>query len=230
MNLFAQIISFGSITSQRIISPRNIQKRDNEELAQFSREAVFSQPNRSFGKLSPVDKLTFGAAALALESTEEYDAQTLGIVLSSSQGSLTRDKAYMQTVNEGFPSPAFFSSTLPSSPIAEIAILFGIKGPNRVVNAPINRELFALENALLMLQKNEVILLVSVDESPQGSATALLLKNSQEHNAHITLTSSPFAKQTNTPLLSNLIDHWRGRKDFITTDSNGTPIVTVTQE
>jgi hypothetical protein len=59
---------------------------------------------------------------------------------------------YIESVQAGFPSPALFSATLPSSAIADIAIYFGIKGENRVIAGNGASGLSALEQAFILLE------------------------------------------------------------------------------
>ena len=97
------------------------------------RDQVFDKPHTGFGKLLLPDKMAFAVASLALREVElPKDRTRVAIVLGSYTGSLSTDIEYMRSVADGFPSPAIFAATLPSSPLAEIAIMHSIMGPNRV--------------------------------------------------------------------------------------------------
>jgi hypothetical protein len=68
----------------------------------------------------------------------------------------------MESVIAGFPSPAVFSATLPSSAIADIAIFYGLKGPNRVIAGNGASGLTALELAVSLLQTKKASTVLSL--------------------------------------------------------------------
>ncbi len=101
--------------------------------ADLRRDQVFDRPHTGFGKLLLPEKLAFAAVSLALREVNlPLDRTRIAIVLGTASGSLSTDIDYMKSVVDGFPSPAIFAATLPSSPLAEIAIMHNITGPNRV--------------------------------------------------------------------------------------------------
>lgn len=128
------------------------------------REQVLSKPYPGFGKLYIADRLSFAAAALLFSSCENRAGDKSGIVLGIPAGSFSTDLQYMETVQNGFPSPAIFSATLPSSAIADIAIYFGIKGPNRIIAGASTSGLCAFDLGVMMLLngKASTMLVVSV--------------------------------------------------------------------
>lgn len=164
----------------------------------IKRSQVLSKMYLGFGKLNLPDRLAFAAAALALPA--QIDGLTTGITIGIPYGSLSTDLAYMDSVRSGAPSPALFSATLPSSSITDIAIYFGIKGPDRVftgVTAPV---LYALESAGMMIQdgKCDNVLVIGVwetDNVSQCSAVALFLGDAQRYPdaAKINLSGSDAA-------------------------------------
>ena len=130
-----KIKSFAEITCDKITTTKGEVKRESP-LSLLARDEVYSQKHLGFGKLAFADKLAFGVASLCIESSQNAqikDPKNCAIVLSTNIGSLHRDVEFMETIKEGHPSPQLFSSTLPSSPIAEIAIVFGLKGANKVI-------------------------------------------------------------------------------------------------
>ncbi len=74
-------------------------------------------------------------AVLAVESLKidfaDLQRDRVGICLAAQAGCLSTDLEYWQGRNlAGGPSPTLFAYTLPSAAIGEIAIRYGIKGPN----------------------------------------------------------------------------------------------------
>lgn len=137
------------------------------------RAQVHQKPFTGFGKLQIADRLAFSAASLAWTNTSLADPGSTGISMGTVWGSLSTDIRYMESVAAGFPRPAYFSATLPSSPVAEVAIQFGLKGPNRVIVGGECPGLQALDCALSLLgaQKASSMLVLhvcaldSIDES-----------------------------------------------------------------
>ena len=151
--------SFSHIDANEIISPKNTVKR-TKPLYEITREEVYFQKHPTFGKLAFADKLAFGAAAVAIENTKVENPRDCGIVLLTNIGSFMRDKEFYETIKQNSPSPAYFSATLPSSPIAEISIVFGLKGANKVIFC--EREL-AMQTVELMLKECEETLFVEIN-------------------------------------------------------------------
>ena len=129
------IESFSSLTAEGITEPSGMRGWDSGQKGpqDVRREQVLNKPYVNFGKLMLPDKLAFCAASAVLSNCEPANPETTAITLGICAGSLSTDLRYMESVLAGFPSPAIFSATLPSSAIANVAIYFGIKGPNRVI-------------------------------------------------------------------------------------------------
>ena len=134
---------------------------------EVKRAQVLSAPYLQFGKLNTPDKLVFSAASLALSGERQSDGEQIGIALGIPSGSLSTDLDYSDSILNGFPSPALFSATLPSSPIADVAIFFGIKGPDRVFSGGDSCGLATLDAAGAMLATGAVskVLCIIVWES-----------------------------------------------------------------
>jgi hypothetical protein len=116
------------------------------------RKQVLNRPYIAFGKLVLPDRLAFSAASLALQEYQPKDPDNAGLFCSIPHGSLSTDLLYRETVLDGTPSPALFSATLPSSPVADIAIYHHIKGPNTVFAGGEPAFVSALEYAVLNLK------------------------------------------------------------------------------
>jgi 3-oxoacyl-[acyl-carrier-protein] synthase II len=97
---------------------------------------IFSHPFKNFGRLDTISKMTAYAVSLALQDAGiEYSPlrkQDIGIVGTNAEGSLQSDKEYFRDYLEGGRTLSrgnLFIYTLPSSPIGEAAIHFGLLGP-----------------------------------------------------------------------------------------------------
>lgn len=102
----------------------------------FLRKNIFPLPFKNFGRLDSVARMTCYAAALALKDAGiKYSLnrkQDIGIIGTNTSGSLQSDINYFRdyldsgrTLSRG----NLFIYTLPTSPLAEAAIYFGLQGP-----------------------------------------------------------------------------------------------------
>lgn len=107
-----------------------------EGVTALSRRGVVPTPYRNFGRLDPLSRTTIAAVALALDdaglSGAAGEKQETGIVGTALDGSLAADRAYFEdyvangrTLGRG----NLFIYTLPTSPLGEAAIQFGLTGP-----------------------------------------------------------------------------------------------------
>lgn len=171
--------SFSALLPDGMYSPQGfVPWLDGQKGVQdITRDQVLDKPYVNFGKLSLPDRLAFGAASLILSRYALQNKETTAITLGICAGSLSTDLRYMESVKAGFPSPAVFSATLPSSAIADIAIYFGLKGPNRVCAGNAASGLTAFELAALLLENNNAsaALVLSVNAvEPQDFESPLL--------------------------------------------------------
>jgi 3-oxoacyl-[acyl-carrier-protein] synthase II len=97
---------------------------------------IFSHPFKNFGRLDTISRMTAFAVSLALQDAGiEYSPlrkQDIGLVGTNAEGSLQSDKEYFRDYLEGGRTLSrgnLFIYTLPSSPIGEAAIHFGLLGP-----------------------------------------------------------------------------------------------------
>ncbi len=97
---------------------------------------IFCHPFKSFGRLDTISKMTAYAVSLALQDAgvaySPQLKQDIGIVGTNAEGSLRSDIEYFRdyiaagrTLSRG----NLFIYTLPSSPLGEAAIHFGLRGP-----------------------------------------------------------------------------------------------------
>jgi hypothetical protein len=173
------IDSFSALLPDGIYGPQGfVPWADGQKDAHdVTRDQVLDKPYVNFGKLMLPDKLAFGAASLILSRYKLPGKETTAITLGICAGSLSTDLRYMETVAAGFPGPAVFSATLPSSAIADIAIYFGLKGPNRVCAGNAASGLTAFELATLLLEngKASAALVLSVNAVEPGDFESPLL-------------------------------------------------------
>ena len=84
-----------------------------------------------FGRLDLQSRLALLAVASLKINFGGFARDRTGICLAASAGSLTTDFNFWQGRDSvGGPSPTLFAYTLPSSAAGEIAIHFGLTGPN----------------------------------------------------------------------------------------------------
>jgi 3-oxoacyl-(acyl-carrier-protein) synthase len=84
-----------------------------------------------FGRLDLQSRLALLAVASLQINFGELPRDRIGIVLGTSAGSLTTDVNFWNGRNDaGGPSPTLFAYTLPSAAAGEIAIHFGLTGPD----------------------------------------------------------------------------------------------------
>ena len=158
----------------RTIASSRIWDDDQDGPAAIKRAQVLGQPYMAFGKLNLPDKLAFSAASLVLNECTVSNPATTGIFLGIPSGSRSTDYLYRQSIGQGIPGPALFSATLPSSPVADIAIYYKFKGPDAVFPGGSSALLSAIEWAQLLLRQGKVTgaLVLFVEETagiPPGS-------------------------------------------------------------
>jgi 3-oxoacyl-[acyl-carrier-protein] synthase II len=132
--------------------------------ATLAKKELFSHPFKNFGRLDPLSKMTAYGVCLALRDAGiEYSPakkQDIGIIGTNAAGSLRSDIEYFtdyirsgRTLSRG----NLFIYTLPSSPLGEAAIHFGLLGPV----AYVAKENHALTAVLDLAEE-----MILADESP----------------------------------------------------------------
>jgi 3-oxoacyl-[acyl-carrier-protein] synthase II len=118
------------------LSRRTTHFAPGETLARVAREQLFRQPVKNFGRLDLVSRITLTAVSLALQdggiAASPLEKQPIGIVGTNNEGSLATDLDYYRDyVDNGrkLSRANLFIYTLPSSPLGEAAIHFGLTGP-----------------------------------------------------------------------------------------------------
>jgi 3-oxoacyl-[acyl-carrier-protein] synthase II len=129
----------GWLTKEGYGSVRTGQRQSfaaGEERGMLPKKGIFSHPFKNFGRMDAVSKTTSYAVALALKDAGmEYAPerkQDIGLVGTCAEGSLRTDREYFKDYIDGGRTLSrgnLFIYTLPSSPLGESAIHFGLQGP-----------------------------------------------------------------------------------------------------
>lgn len=107
-----------------------------ETIYSAAKSTIFSRPVRNFGRLDRLSRITLATVALALKDaaidSSPANKINIGIIGTNSNGSLETDCAYFRDYLDNGRKLAranLFIYTLPSSPLGEASIHFGLKGP-----------------------------------------------------------------------------------------------------
>jgi 3-oxoacyl-(acyl-carrier-protein) synthase len=140
------------------------------------KKGIFSHPFKNFGRLDTLSRMTAYAVALALQDAGiEYmpgRKQDIGIIGTNSEGSLQSDLEYFEDyINSGrtLSRGNLFIYTLPSSPVGESAIHFGLVGPLLYAASGEHSLAPLLDSAVEMLLSGETpMVLVGMAEEHEG--------------------------------------------------------------
>ena len=109
---------------------------DGEGVHTLPKKDIFSHPFKNFGRLDRLSRMTAAGISLALRDGSLGYApdrkQDIGIIGTSSAGSLATDLLFFRDYLEcgrKLARGGLFIYTLPSSPLGEAAIHFGLLGP-----------------------------------------------------------------------------------------------------
>lgn len=169
---------------------------------EVGRKQVYDKPHVGFGKLQAPDKLAFSTAALTFSGFSDFDSEKTGISLGTLFGCFSTDMRYAESVNTGFPRPAYFAATLPSSAATEVAIMFKLRGPDKIFVGTDTPGFTALENAMMAisLKKAEsmIVLLVNgIERQDKVSPFVSLNKGSSTYSYGLFLTNKKSDKGIN---------------------------------
>ncbi len=148
---------------------------------------IFSHPFKNFGRLDKTSKLICYAAALALKDAciNYSQKQDMGIIGTNDSGSLESDLLYFKdyldsgrTLSRG----NLFIYTLPSSPLGEAAIHFGLQGP-LFYTASRRKPLSAImEMASEMILSDETSAMLAGVNSDENAVCLILKKSAVSGN------------------------------------------------
>ena len=113
-----------------------VRYKDTTSFDGLSKKGIFSYPFKNFGRLDDVSKMVCYSTALALKDADESYSpdhkRDMGIIGTNTDGSLQSDIDYFKDYvdcDRKLSRGNLFIYTLPTSPLAEAAIHFGLQGP-----------------------------------------------------------------------------------------------------
>jgi 3-oxoacyl-[acyl-carrier-protein] synthase II len=131
-------------------------------------KAILTSPVKNFGRFDRVSKMTCYSIGLALRDAGiEYSStrkQDIGIIGTNAEGSLRSDIEYFRDYLAGgrkLSRGNLFIYTLPSSPLGEAAIHFGLLGPLLYVTGTDTVLTMALDAAKEMLLAREAPIMLA---------------------------------------------------------------------
>lgn len=143
----------------------------------FPNKELFSSPVKNFGRFDAVSRMTCCAVALALKDSgiaySSSSKQDIGIIGTNHDGSLRSDIEYFNDYLQGGRTLSrgnLFIYTLPSSPLGETAIHFGLLGPMLYIGGEGNLLLRLLDTAAeAILAKEAPIMLAGTADENEGA-------------------------------------------------------------
>jgi 3-oxoacyl-[acyl-carrier-protein] synthase II len=140
----------------------------DETLSTAAKAGLFDRPVKNFGRLDRLSRITLAAVSLALKDAGIVSSpdckQAIGIVGTNDQGSLETDIAYFRDFLENGRKLAranLFIYTLPSSPMGEAAIHFGLTGPLLYSAGPTPSAVSVMARAAEMVSGGESTLMLA---------------------------------------------------------------------
>jgi len=139
----------------------------------FNHDSLFLYPIKNFGRFDNSSKMACCAGALALCDAgilySEHRKQNIGIIGTNIAGSLPSDVYYFKDYVESgrkLARGSIFIYTLPSSPLAEMAISFRFQGPLVYMTFPQKQisSLLRCAERMILRQETSMMLAVKVDE------------------------------------------------------------------
>jgi len=150
---------FGNQEYARSWDEAGLRRPDPRALPAFRWRMLSNRSYKDFGRLDPLCKMSVAAVELLGVRFDQWAPERkekAAIMLGTSLGSLATDlEFYRTTTQEGGPSPALFSYTLPSTVLAEVAIRHGLKGPNCCFFAGDSSGLLALAEGVELVAEGE---------------------------------------------------------------------------
>ncbi len=179
-----------------------------EDLRTLSKNDFFPHPFKNFGRLDAISRLTAYAVSLALRDAGiEYSPlrkQDIGIVGTNAEGSLQSDIEYFHDYLKGGRTLSrgnLFIYTLPSSPIGEAAIHFGLVGPV-VYAASAHHPLSAVLDSVreMILAEEAPVMLAGAVEADAALFLVLAKASDSSRQYHCGLDDARSLVETNPDL------------------------------
>jgi 3-oxoacyl-[acyl-carrier-protein] synthase II len=158
-----------------------------EGIHSLPKGGIFPHPFKNFGRLDSIARMTAYAVAQALrDSGIEYSPGLkldIGIIGTNAEGSLRSDIEYFKDYVESGRTLSrgnLFIYTLPSSPVGESAIHFGLQGPLLYVREEKNSLAQVLDTAADMIMAHDTPMML-VGRAEETEALYVLLAAGPAH-------------------------------------------------
>lgn len=188
-----------------------------ERIEDLQRKDIFSYLFKNFARLDNISKITCSAVAFALKDAEiSYAADKkhdMGIVGTNRQGSIKSDEEYFRDYircGRKLGRGNLFIYTLPSSPLGEAAIHFGLQGPLLYTAAPCKSLINVLEIAGEMILSGEASTMLGGMAEEDEAIYFVLTVNSV--TGAICSFSDAMAILNTESILSNIINEFSAIK------------------
>lgn len=182
----------------------------SESINAVPKQDIFSAPFKNFGRMDGISRMTAYGVALALRDADiEYASakkQDIGIIGTSRDGSLQSDIDYFKDYIAGgrtLSRANLFIYTLPTSPLGEAAIHFGLMGPLLYASRKNQALLADLDLAAEMILNNETHTML-VGQAEEDASLYVVLQNDQRDNAICSLESARMIMQSE-PKIDDMI-------------------------
>jgi 3-oxoacyl-[acyl-carrier-protein] synthase II len=148
-------------------------------------DSLFQRKVESFGRFDPVSKMACCACALALRDAgmdcAPGERHEIGIIGAGFTGSLEANRAYFKdyvAAGRILARGNLFVSTLPSAPLGEAAIHFGLQGPLFAIIAPAAPMAAAIEIARGLVNDGAATAMLVVQADSSHALAALVAPDS----------------------------------------------------
>ena len=184
------ITGIGWITQKEYGSVIRKERQDIADIkllhSRFQHESVFLYPVKNFGRFDAISKMTCCSGALALRDAgitySEHHKQDMGILGTNTAGCLESNVQYFRDYIETGRKIArgnLFVYTLPSSPLAEAAIAFGLQGPLLYMMFQQKQILSLVRCAEKMILRREIPKMLVVKAS-EDEAVSFVLRGGED--------------------------------------------------
>lgn len=182
-------------------------KRGDEFYEKIARRGFFTAPEKKARWFCGLSQNYCLAAALALDDAglTQLERENTGVISLSSEGSLRQNTDYFKDFIDSGRKAAhgnLFVRTLPTTPLAQIAMAFGLKGPIVHISnsSPDFNQL--IEQAAALSNKNSLSLLCCVG-TRENAVISFFLKPGDLQDAY------------STENLTKLCGHLRGTEEIL---------------
>jgi len=187
-----KITGIGWITEKRYGRIIQQSARDYSDLkslaSDFVGQALFAYPVKNFGRFDKISKMVCAAAALTFNDAGvryfKSEKKETGIIGTGTAGCLQSNLAYFKDYVDNGRSLGrgnLFIYTLPSTPLAEVAIHFGCRGPLLYIKSGQSRMLSLIEYAGDMISRNEASSMLAISADEHRVICILLETDDQVH-------------------------------------------------